>query len=267
MIEWNVSNTIDANEIQQMGWCEGVVPAEDNTRGTTNCLRRIPSRTINDVEDLIGINTSVPEILSVNPSSLSGRFSSRQETTVKQLISVGCVFEVIFAPTLGNRTVRQNFIDILRQLVKLTKAKHLIISSGASNPHHLRRPEDFANLFCLAGIPYSKGINLVTNTNNFLKKLSQTPLDGVIITSPDSDLEKPAAPIDSRAKRRKADFSSDDSSSESSSESSSDEEEPTPTKKATFDCSESDSDSNPPLTTKAAVKAPLKTSMKVKRKR
>ena len=258
MIEWNVSGNIDPNDIKEMGWSEGVTISDDNSRGIVGCLRKIKSHTIKEVEDVSRLYPTGPDLIIIDPSTLTGRFTTRQEEPVKRLLASGCVFEVIFSTTLGNREARQSFIDILRQLVKLTKSKSLIISSGAKRSHQLRRSEDFANLFCLAGISYAKAVIIQTETNNYLKRICKTPSNGVITTTdPDDDLLKPALSTSDKQqiKRRKTNFSDSDSSSDcsSSQEMVSVDEQQSEIKKATFD-SESDLSEHSPQETNKTSK-------------
>ncbi|KAJ9467151.1 hypothetical protein DIPPA_06443 [Diplonema papillatum] len=83
------------------------------------------------------------------------------------------VFEVVTAPVIqSGRAARRSFIELLKQLAKWTNGARIVLSSGASDPTLVRRPEDLANLLCLAGLPYAAAAASLAATNQQLSSLS-----------------------------------------------------------------------------------------------
>eukprot|EP00767_Chilomastix_cuspidata_P004780 gnl/Chilomastix_cuspidata/4951.p1 GENE.gnl/Chilomastix_cuspidata/4951~~gnl/Chilomastix_cuspidata/4951.p1 ORF type:complete len:258 (+),score=88.05 gnl/Chilomastix_cuspidata/4951:78-851(+) len=61
---------------------------------------------------------------------------------IRTAIARGVCIELQYAPALAAAPARQSFLELLRHLVRVTKGKGLILSSGADDEHALRRPAE-----------------------------------------------------------------------------------------------------------------------------
>ena len=64
-------------------------------------------------------------------------------------IARGVHFEICYAPALRDSSARRNLISNAQQLLRLTRGRNVVLSSGAERPMELRGPHDVANL-CVA---------------------------------------------------------------------------------------------------------------------
>mmetsp|Transcript_43007 Transcript_43007/g.80005 ORF Transcript_43007/g.80005 Transcript_43007/m.80005 type:complete len:277 (+) Transcript_43007:108-938(+) len=64
----------------------------------------------------------------------------------------GGLFEVEFAPALRDPTRRRNLFVNMEQLLKPTRGKNVILSSGASDRMEMRSPHDLANFAAVLGL-------------------------------------------------------------------------------------------------------------------
>lgn len=65
---------------------------------------------------------------------------------VAAAIGRGVHFEICYAPALGDSATRRNIVANAQQLLRLTRGRNIILSSGALRPMDLRGPHDVANL-------------------------------------------------------------------------------------------------------------------------
>jgi hypothetical protein len=71
---------------------------------------------------------------------------------VKRVLGAGCVFELEYAPAIRDATARRYFIANAAALLRLTRGRGVLLSSGAAHALELRGPHDAAALAALAGL-------------------------------------------------------------------------------------------------------------------
>uniref|UniRef100_A0A7S1U7N7 Uncharacterized protein n=1 Tax=Phaeomonas parva TaxID=124430 RepID=A0A7S1U7N7_9STRA len=74
-------------------------------------------------------------------------------TTVAAALARGVFFEVCYAPALDHAVRRRRLVANVAELVRATRGRNLIFSSGASDSWALRGPLDVVNLAGLLGLP------------------------------------------------------------------------------------------------------------------
>lgn len=86
--------------------------------------------------------------------NLSDRLPYRlTPTLMKAAVSRGVCFEVTYASSLGDdATARRLLFSNIAVIVRFTKGKSLLISSGASSALRLRSPHDVINLAAILGL-------------------------------------------------------------------------------------------------------------------
>lgn len=72
---------------------------------------------------------------------------------VTQAIDKGIYFEVCLSQLLKDALARRIFISNVTDLVRVTRGKGILFTSGATSPLHLRAPYDFVNLYVLDCFP------------------------------------------------------------------------------------------------------------------
>ncbi|QDZ23504.1 subunit p30 of RNase P [Chloropicon primus] len=76
-----------------------------------------------------------------------------QPATVQAALKRGLVFEILYSPVLvSEETRRRNIFSNAKLLVRSTRGRGLVLSSGTGNPLDLRSPLDVANLATLFGL-------------------------------------------------------------------------------------------------------------------
>lgn len=65
---------------------------------------------------------------------------------VAAAIGRGVHFEICYAPALRDSATRRNIVANAQQLLRLTRGRNIVLSSGALRPMDLRGPHDVANL-------------------------------------------------------------------------------------------------------------------------
>jgi RNase P/RNase MRP subunit p30 len=65
---------------------------------------------------------------------------------VAAAIARGVHFEICYAPALRDSASRRNLVANSQQLLRLTRGRNIVLSSGALRPMELRGPHDVANL-------------------------------------------------------------------------------------------------------------------------
>jgi ribonuclease P/MRP protein subunit RPP1 len=94
-------------------------------------------------------------------------------------ISRGIYFEIKYTPALGGTAAfismdtpylivdsngRRYFFANSSNLIRVTKGKHIIFSSGAERDMLLRSPYDIINLGILTGLTYGKAMDAVSSS-------------------------------------------------------------------------------------------------------
>ncbi|KAL5504894.1 RPP1 [Sanghuangporus vaninii] len=105
-----------------------------------------------------------------------------KHTLVRTAIKNGAVFEINYFGALlaggagegGGDEERRNWWAAARELVRVTKGKGLIVSSGVDNDQLLRAPRDVGNLIALLGIAQNLAHDAATLTPKSLLLRSQT---------------------------------------------------------------------------------------------
>ena len=69
-----------------------------------------------------------------------------KHTLVRTAIKNGCVFEINYTGALQNDAERRNWWAAAREVVRVTKGKGLVVSSGVESDVDLRSPKDVGNL-------------------------------------------------------------------------------------------------------------------------
>jgi ribonuclease P/MRP protein subunit RPP1 len=72
---------------------------------------------------------------------------------VQEAIKRGIMFEICYAHALRDLNSRRTFIANASSLVKATKGRNIIMSSGAKDLFEQRAPWDVINLACVLGLP------------------------------------------------------------------------------------------------------------------
>ena len=102
-----------------------------------------------------GVFAQACETLDVDMIAIDGYagmpFPLRQ-ATVERAVKRGVFFELTYAKALGDSTARRHFISNAIELVRATRGRNLVLSSGARRPMDLRSPNDIANLAMLFGL-------------------------------------------------------------------------------------------------------------------
>ncbi|KAJ3380490.1 hypothetical protein HDU92_005955 [Lobulomyces angularis] len=75
-----------------------------------------------------------------------------KHTTVNLAIQKGIYFEICYSLAIEDENIRKNMIGNSASLIRATRGKNIIVSSGASNPIYLRGPYDVINLCSIFGL-------------------------------------------------------------------------------------------------------------------
>lgn len=67
-------------------------------------------------------------------------------------VSRGISFEIMYTPAVRDSTARKNIIQLSHNYHAFGKSKNIIVSSGATNPFHVRGPYDIINLGLILGL-------------------------------------------------------------------------------------------------------------------
>lgn len=91
---------------------------------------------------------------------------------VAAAIARGVHFEICYAPALRDSATRRNIVANAQQLLRLTRGRNIVLSSGALRPMDLRGAHDVANLgISLLGMPHDCAHKAVgSNLTNVLKR-------------------------------------------------------------------------------------------------
>eukprot|EP00118_Oscarella_pearsei_P004208 m.17581 g.17581 ORF g.17581 m.17581 type:complete len:315 (+) comp27518_c0_seq1:500-1444(+) len=71
---------------------------------------------------------------------------------VRQAIRRGIHFEIVYSPMILDATARRNTISGALELIRFTKGKNIVLSSGSCKPMDVRGPYDVINLGLLFGL-------------------------------------------------------------------------------------------------------------------
>lgn len=134
--------------------------------GLSSISSSASSSFLNDY-DLIAVQPMTEKLLQTACSNLdvdiiSLDMSSRlpfylKYTTIRQAIDRGILFEISYAPAIRDTTnARRNLISNAMNLVRITKGKHILLSSGAIHAMELRGPYDVMNLASIFGLHESQ---------------------------------------------------------------------------------------------------------------
>ncbi|KAI0083889.1 PHP domain-like protein [Irpex rosettiformis] len=112
-----------------------------------------------------------------------------KHTMVRTAIKNGAVFEIPYVgalggdidPALGNvgggesgASVKRNWWAAAREVVRVTKGKGIIVTSGVTNVADLRAPRDVGNLLTMLDLPQNLAHDASTKTPQSLVKRAQT---------------------------------------------------------------------------------------------
>lgn len=97
-------------------------------------------------------------------------------------ISRGITFEVRYCDAIRDSTARQNFLSNVVALIRVTKGRNIIVSSGTSDRLGLRGPNDIVNLMVLLGLNRDQAKATVTRNMDvaFDKARARRSVKGVI---------------------------------------------------------------------------------------
>ncbi|XP_069674523.1 ribonuclease P protein subunit p30 [Periplaneta americana] len=104
----------------------------------------------------------------------------------------GISFELMYAPAIRDSTARKNIIQLAHSYHAYGKSKQIVVSSGASNPFHIRGPYDIVNLGLLFGLSEEQSKAALTSACRFLliraagRRLGKT----VVIPSSNNNIYK-----------------------------------------------------------------------------
>lgn len=71
-----------------------------------------------------------------------------KQAPVNTAVANGILFELNYGTAIANIDDRKAFIQMAAGLVRATRGKNLILSSGGTNPMYLRSPADVVNMAC-----------------------------------------------------------------------------------------------------------------------
>ena len=71
---------------------------------------------------------------------------------VEAAVKRGMYFEIVYSPALRDATARRHLISNALELVRATRGRNIVLSSGAADPMDIRGPHDVANLAMLFGL-------------------------------------------------------------------------------------------------------------------
>lgn len=80
----------------------------------------------------------------------------------------GLSFEIMYTPAIRDSTARKNVIQLAHFYHAFGKSKHIVISSGAASPFHVRGPYDVINLGLLFGLSEEQSKGAITTACRFL---------------------------------------------------------------------------------------------------
>jgi len=89
-----------------------------------------------------------------------------KHTLIRTALKNGVLFEVNYVGALEGQSERRNWWAGTRELVRVTKGKGILVSSGSEDDASLRAPRDVGNLITLCGI----GPNLAHDANTSAAK-------------------------------------------------------------------------------------------------
>eukprot|EP01027_Heterolobosea_sp_BB2_P017074 GEZU01024217.1.p1 GENE.GEZU01024217.1~~GEZU01024217.1.p1 ORF type:complete len:308 (-),score=65.36 GEZU01024217.1:110-1033(-) len=93
---------------------------------------------------------------------------------VEKALERGVSFEICYAPSFKDRVSRRYFITNALRLLKITKGKNTIISSGAAQALDVRGPYDVANMGSLFEVDWSSAKHLITTNCRSLLMHAET---------------------------------------------------------------------------------------------
>ena len=102
---------------------------------------------------------------------------------IQEAIRRGIYFEIRLAPALRDVAARRYLIGNATTLIRATKGKHIILSSGARDAFETRSPFDFINLACVFGLTQQQAYDaLVRNPAEALRKgASRKTFKGIVL--------------------------------------------------------------------------------------
>ncbi|EDO42157.1 predicted protein [Nematostella vectensis] len=186
------------------------VPLEENGQ-----LHQLASDTLHKY-DLLAVNPATDKLFLQACSSLEVDLISLDLTArlpfylkmpqVRQAIDRGVSFEITYGPMIRDNTQRRYVISNAADIIRATKGRGVIMSSGADGPLDLRGPYDVANLGELLGLKQEKAKSAVSRNIRALlyhvearKATGKSTISGSEIDTDDDD--KDLAPPLKKAKR------------------------------------------------------------------
>ncbi|XP_050395429.1 ribonuclease P protein subunit p30 [Patella vulgata] len=85
-----------------------------------------------------------------------------KRSSINVAIERGLYFEIMYSPAIRDQTMRRYIISNACDLVRVTKGKNVIITSGTDKSIELRGPYDIANLAQLFGMTFDQAKDAVS---------------------------------------------------------------------------------------------------------
>ena len=158
------------------------------------------STAVQPVVDIISLHADllaeyVPKNGEVGAKSMP--FFTEFERLAGDIVSKGTIFEIVVGTSLRDPAQREGVIFLFKKVVRALKGREgLILSSGTGEVLLLRRPEDYANILTLGGIPYGTAVSVLhaSNAKLFHSVTSRNNVPGVkLVAKPVKEHKKPAA--------------------------------------------------------------------------
>eukprot|EP01147_Barroeca_monosierra_P007617 gene7617-9880_t len=167
--------------------------------------------------DLVAVQPSSEKLLSqcldksdvdIITFDLAGRIPFYVKTThVSMAISKGVYFELIYAPVIQDESMRRNAIANAQNIVRISKGRNIIVSSGTGDAKLLRGPRDVAMLLRMFGLKKDQCISAISTSLNRAVAhggMRKTTYQGVVAVRRTEDVpyeeRVPAVPYMSGAK-------------------------------------------------------------------
>uniref|UniRef100_A0A6B2LCT3 Uncharacterized protein n=1 Tax=Arcella intermedia TaxID=1963864 RepID=A0A6B2LCT3_9EUKA len=88
---------------------------------------------------------------------------------ISNAINKGIHFEILYSKVFGKKDAQALWLRNALHLVRISRGKNIILSSGAKDPLDLRGPYDVSNLSCMFGLEVSNAKHIVsTNCRSVL---------------------------------------------------------------------------------------------------
>ncbi|PSN41761.1 Ribonuclease P protein subunit p30 [Blattella germanica] len=102
------------------------------------------------------------DIISFDPDHIGSVKCARKMYNLA--VNRGICFEIMYTPAIRDSSIRKNIIQMAHTYHTYGKSRNIIISSGATNPLHVRGPYDIINLSLLFGLSEEQAKGAITTT-------------------------------------------------------------------------------------------------------